>query len=122
MGGVFDCPSEQVADLARSCGASPPCPFAQVFKETSLGITKYVFQPSFLFCIGGTKCTQASIADQPERLAWLCGNGDGETSALLLATRELEDMPTWTHDTAIVDDIQRFLVNVKQKATDVSWC
>jgi hypothetical protein len=43
-GGVFDCPSEQVADLARSCGA---CPFAQVFKETSLGITKYVFTQHF---------------------------------------------------------------------------
>ena len=117
LGGVFDCPSEQVAALSRSCGA---CTFAQVFKETSLGITKYVFHPSFLFCTGGTKCTQASIAGQPERLAWLCGEGFGETSALLLATRELEDMPRWTHDTAIVYDIQRFLVNVKQKATDVS--
>ena len=39
----------------------------------------------------------------------------------MLATRELEDMPRWTHDMAIVDDVQRFLVNVKQKATGVSW-
>ena len=40
---------------------------------------------------------------------------------MLLATRELGDMPRWTHDTAIAGDLQRFLVNVKQKATDVSW-
>ena len=40
---------------------------------------------------------------------------------MVLATRELEDMPTWTQDTAIANDSQRFLANVKQTATDVSW-
>jgi hypothetical protein len=31
LGGVFDCPCEQAAELGRSCGAMPPCPFAQWF-------------------------------------------------------------------------------------------
>jgi hypothetical protein len=118
LGGVFDCPSEQVAALSRSCGA---CTFAQVFKETSLGITKYVFYPSLLFCIGGASCTQASTADQPERLAWLCAKGDGETSALVLATRELRDMPTWAQDPAIANEHYRLLGNVTQRSMDVSW-
>ena len=121
LGGDFDCPSKQVAQLARSCGASPPCPFAQVCKETSLGITKYVFHPAFIFVICGAKCIKASTADQPERLAWLCEKGDGETSALVLATRELGDMPKCTQDTAIANDSQRFLANVKQTRLDLSW-
>ena len=80
-----------------------------------------VFHTAFLFVIGGAKCIKASTADQPERPAWLCENGDGETSALVLATRELEDMPKWAQGTAIANDSQRFLANAKQKATDGSW-
>ena len=55
LGGVFECPSQQVAQLACSCGAVAPCPFAQVFKETSLGITKYVFSPALIFVVGEAK-------------------------------------------------------------------
>ena len=34
LGGVFECPSQQAAELGRSCGAVAPSRVAQVFKET----------------------------------------------------------------------------------------
>jgi hypothetical protein len=32
LGGIFDCPSDQAAGFARSCGALPPSPFTQAFR------------------------------------------------------------------------------------------
>ena len=121
LGGVFECPSQQVAQLACSCGAVAPCPFAQVFKETCLGITKYVSSPAFIFVIGEAKCNTASTAGQPERPSWLYDKSDGKTSALVLATRELRGMPTWAQDAAIVNEHQRLLGIVKQTGMGVSW-
>jgi hypothetical protein len=55
VGGVFECPSQQVTQLACSCGAVAPFPFAQVFRETSLGITMYFLSPALIFVIGEAK-------------------------------------------------------------------
>jgi hypothetical protein len=121
LGGVFECPSLQVIQMARSCGAMAPGPFAQVFKETSLGLTKYVFNPAFIFVAGEAKCTKPLGTDQPERPCWLGEQGEGKSSALVRATRQLSHMPRWTQDAAIASEHHRLLGNVKQKAMDVSW-
>ena len=82
----------------------------------STSLTQHLF-----FVTGEAKCIAASTANQPERLAWLCEKGDGKTSALVLATRELRGMPTWTQDAAIANEHHRLVGNVKQKAMDVAW-
>ena len=65
LGGVFDCPCEQAAELGRSCGAMPSCPFAQCFKDTHSGVTTIVYNPAFLFVIGGANCIRPVCEDQP---------------------------------------------------------
>ena len=82
LGGVFECPSEQAAELGRSCGAVDPCPFAQVWKETNRGVAQYLFNPAFLFVIGGADCNRAAPKDQPARPSWLVPGAGGGTSAL----------------------------------------
>ena len=121
LGGVFECPSEQAAELGRSCGALAPCPFAQVFKETYLGRTKYLFNPAFLFVIGGANCRMALPEDQPDRPRWLFGGFGGETSALVRCTREVKDMPKWKQDAATFNEDLPFLGDVKQKVTNMQW-
>jgi hypothetical protein len=83
LGGVFECPSQQVADLARSCGAVALCTFAQVFTETSLGATQYHFNPAFLFVIGGANCRKAPPEDQPDRPWWRQRSGQSAHAARL---------------------------------------
>ena len=116
LGGVFDCPSQQAAELGRSCGALEPGPFAQVFKDLALG--KCVFHTAFLFVIGNANCHKAESLDAPAKPLWLSESGVGETSALVRCTREIGDMPKWRHDAANYGEDLPPLGNVKQAAMD----
>ena len=107
--------------MASSCGAMAPGPFAQVFKETSLGLTRYVFNPAFIFVVGEAKCNKPLTTDQPERPWWLGEQGEGKSSALVRATRQLSHMPTWAQDAAIANEHHTLIGRVKQKAMGVAW-
>ena len=121
LGGVFDCPSEQAAQLGRSCGALPPCPFAQCFKDAFLGMANYMYNPAFLFVIGGANCIRPVCEDQPQRPAWLSEIGVGETSALARCTRGVKDMPDWKPEAVTFNKDLVFLGAVKQKVGDMKW-
>ena len=95
LGGVFDCPCVQAAELGRSCGAMPPCPFAQWFKDTYIGVTTIVYNPAFLFVIGGGTCRMPLGDDHPEKPLRLSESGVGGTSALVRCTRGVKDMLHW---------------------------
>jgi hypothetical protein len=121
LGGVFDCPSRQAAELARSCGALPDSPFAQVFKETLRGTTKYYFHPAFLFVIGGANRKAPLQDDQPERLAWLRDDDIGASLALVRGTRETKDLPSWSKDAATFNETLPHLGTVLQKGINLQW-
>ena len=121
LGGIFDCPPKQAAALGRSCGAVPPSPFAQIFKETIDERPNYVFSLAFIFVIGNAKCRKPHIDSQPEMPSWLHTEGRSMNSLMVRSTRALSEMPQWEQDEDSGQTDIMFLGDVKQKVAKIKW-
>ena len=133
--GVFTCTQEQVADIARSCGASGTRPFCQLFhcKDSGRECTaelaqrfevdpqhggNYVTHPSYAIILGpASKLSHAPTKEVPDLPAWL--EEDAIRFKSLCMT--LPAIPSWEGNTGLrsCGDQLPDLCNVRQKCTNM---
>ena len=133
--GVFTCTQEQVADIARSCGASGTRPFCQLFhcKDSGRECTaelaqrfevdpqhggNYVTHPSYAIILGpASKLSHAPTKEVPDLPAWL--EEDAIRFKSLCMT--LPVIPSWEGNTGLrsCGDQLPDLCNVRQKCTNM---
>ena len=136
--GVFTCTPEQVADIARSCGASGTRPFCQMFHRKGEMVERVVMPeqaervevdpqksvncvafPSYAIVLGpSSKLTYAETNDAPDLPTWLEENAKFRS---LCAT--LPNIPSWDDTKGVRSGGHQMLDlgNVKQKPTDMEW-
>ena len=130
LGGVFDGPSNQAAQLGRSCGAEELYPFCQMWSDgLGDGGKEYnqTFHPSFIFVIGPANLKYAIPEQQPATPAWLLPSdrgphdADPTTSALLRLCRPSSDIPKFQRDPNFFNEALPSLGDVKQKVARMEW-
>ena len=73
MAGVCNCPASHIGDIARSCGASGPHPFCQVWSNNPAVVgLEWATHPSYAMVFGlCAKLRFPSSADAPSLPEWL---------------------------------------------------
>ena len=133
LGGVFECPSSQAAELGRSCGAEEN-PFAQMWSDRlGYGGKHYdqTFHPSFIFVIGPANLKYAIPEQQPATPAWLlpsygsrgwCARAKEESASALVRVRRPDwDIPKFQRDPNFFNEALPSLGDVKQKVARMEW-
>ena len=80
-----------------------------------------MYNPAFIFVIGGAFCNRPLDDDQPQKPPWLSEAGVGWTSALSRCTNGLKDMPEWKEKEVRLNKDLPFLGQAKQKKANMTW-